>query len=362
MKNNIRHYLKDFQRKEHIVFYIEESSDWGFLFEIYAQVSLIVENTVVLTSDNKDPHLNSLRNIYYVGRGFRRVSLFRRLNCTLLVTTLTDLHNLQLKKSVYNVKYVYIFHSLASTTAVYLKDAFRHYDYIFCAGPHQLNELRSYFEEVTQNPILVEHGYVKIDKLARLKPVTKSNTIKTILIAPSWGSSSINDFDLKVLIKNLILNYRIVIRFHPMHLKKRKKFMKEVAIKYPSVIFQNNTNDLDDLINSDILITDWSGVAIEFGLGLRKPVISINYPQKLRNSQFLETQQTTFENSIRSEIGIIVEPADIANISIHVHDLILKENQISDGKNKSDFIYNLGESVKIASQKIVEIFNSLILH
>jgi YidC/Oxa1 family membrane protein insertase len=257
------------------------------------------------------------------------------------------------------VKYVYIFHSLASTTAVYLRDAFRHYDYIFCAGPHQLLELRSYFDKVSQKPILVEHGYNKIDKLVKQIPRERLLQKKTILIAPSWGPSSLNESDIEILIQELIKDYRVIVRFHPMEIKKKKVFMNKIIMKFPDTNFHNDTSNLDDLINSDLLITDWSGIAIEFGLGLRKPVISINYPQKVRNKDFVELEQITFENSIRKEIGIILEREQLWNIQDHVQKLINSWQPELVRKHTESFVYNLGESVKIASDKIIEIYKSL---
>ena len=34
---------------------------------------------------------------------------------------------------------------------------------------------------------------------------------------------------------------------------------------------------------SDIMISDWSGAAIEYALGLEKPVISVDVPRKVNN-------------------------------------------------------------------------------
>ena len=37
---------------------------------------------------------------------------------------------------------------------------------------------------------------------------------------------------------------------------------------------------------ADLMISDWSGVAFEFAFGLEKPVIFIDLPKKINNSDF----------------------------------------------------------------------------
>ena len=47
-------------------------------------------------------------------------------NCKVFVMTLTDLHQYQIKRSHHSVHYVYVFHSLVSTTMIYRNGSFDH--------------------------------------------------------------------------------------------------------------------------------------------------------------------------------------------------------------------------------------------
>ena len=56
-------------------------------------------------------------------------------------------------------------------------------------------------------------------------------------------------------------------------------------MKKENFFLQENHINRDILFESDILITDWSGIGIEYGLGLLKPVIYIDIPKKNLNHE-----------------------------------------------------------------------------
>jgi hypothetical protein len=367
MRRQIGDYYNFVKGKKHIVFYIEDKSDWSYLREIYVKLLEKRLNVVALTSDKNDNYKDE-EEVFFIGRGLRRIILFRKLRANLLVTTLTDLETLQLKRSLYPCEYIYIFHSLASIDAVYLDGAFDHYDYIFCSAEHQFSELRTRFDERGINAILLKHGYSKIDRILKqtdLKNFSSKN-LKTILIAPTWGPSSLNVQQIGEILNLLKDSYRIILRLHPMT-KKRQIRQYESLIKFlnsENITMQNDTQLLKDLVVSSLLITDWSGIALEFSLGLKKPTISINTPQKIRNTHYKEEIYQTYEKLIREKIGAIHS----GPIDSKLLELIEK---VLENKNSQDFkqnlekelnrVYNIGNSDSIGSELIASIFlqNSL---
>ena len=186
MRRQIGAYYNFVQGKKHIVFYIEDKSDWSYLREIYVKLLEKGLNVVALTSDKND-NFRHEEGVFYIGRGLRRIVLFRKLRANLVVTTLTDLETLQLKRSVYPCEYIYIFHSLASINAVYLDGAFDHYDYIFCSAEHQFLELEARFEEKRIKKVLLKHGYSKIDRILKNLnfALLFNDSIKTMILQNS---------------------------------------------------------------------------------------------------------------------------------------------------------------------------------
>ena len=128
-------------------------------------------------------------------------------------------------------------------------------------------------------------GYRPLDKLINESRsyIKKSGNKKMILIAP-LGAKIIYEVCIDKLIDNLLnLDVMIVIRPHPMTIKHEYEQINNLKEKYfihENIVFQLDTVNRSTLFESDILITDWSGIGMEYGLGLLKPVIYIDTPKK----------------------------------------------------------------------------------
>ena len=179
------------QSDKQIFFYAENSSDWDHLDPIANELEKNVK-IVKIVSDINDKYIHT-SNTYYVGYGSIRTIFFKTLKAKAIVMTMTEL-NFIIKKSKNNVKYFYVFHSIVSTHRVYKDKAFDNYDYILCVGDHHINEIEKR-EKLYNLPKkkLFKHGYGKLDTLEQQlsKKINSNETNKNILIAPTWGDSSI---------------------------------------------------------------------------------------------------------------------------------------------------------------------------
>ena len=85
----------------------------------------------------------------------------------MVIMTLTDLDNHEIKKSKFCKNYVYIFHSLASTHKCYTKEAFKNYDIILSNGDYQ-KEL-----EIAEKFLILKKifntGYLYLEELLKEK-------------------------------------------------------------------------------------------------------------------------------------------------------------------------------------------------
>ena len=50
--------------------------------------------------------------------------------------------------------------------------------------------------------------------------------------------------------------------------------------------YDKNVGFLDSFHNSDFMISDWSGVALEYAFGLLKPVLFVDVPKKVQNDEY----------------------------------------------------------------------------
>jgi hypothetical protein len=80
--------------------------------------------------------------------------------------------------------------------------------------------------------------------------------------------------------------------------------------------------EMDSLLDSDVLICDWSAMAIEYGLGLGKPVLFVDVPPRVRNPKYAELGLEPMEMRIRRELGTVLPLNRLAEAPAYVADLI----------------------------------------
>mgnify|MGYP001476704849 FL=1 len=351
-----------------VVFYSESFQDWHHLKPLLN--ALLDEDIAVtyVTSDDKDPGLLKLSKKYrsiYIGKGFFRILFFQFLRAKLLILTMMDLNNFELKRSMHPVHYVYIFHSLTSTHMVDTEKSFDHYDTIFCAGPHQKKEieLREKNKDLKAKN-LVPYGYPRIEKLIQLSSKPK-NEKKVILLAPTWGEQSIINL-MGMEICSIILNqgYSLILRPHHETIKRSPQLINEIENKYSHLeTFRlvREMGDSESLLQSDLLICDWSGTAIEYAFGLEKPIIFIDIPPRVRNPNWREIQSEPLEMSIREKVGRVICPSKLDELPSSISQL-LNEDQLSSSLIKSlreEFIYNLSRSEITGREEIKRLLKTL---
>lgn len=351
------------KEQRRLTFYSEGKNYWPHL------EGLIVDHLnnsdipiCYVSSDVEDPGLNIKNSNYHtfvIDEGFVRNWFFQSIETEVMVMTMPDLHQYQVKRSVNDVHYIYIQHSLVSLHMIYRKGAFDYYNTIFCAGPHHVNEIRA-MEEKYNTPAknIVEHGYGRLDSiLNENKKYTKkenfNRVVRNVLFAPTWGlngciESGIGEKIVDLLIENEFL---VTLRPHPQTIKFAKDNVNSILQKHinnPLFTYENNVSGQDSLHESDVMISDWSGAALEYAFGLGKPVVFINTTEKVNNINYKELNIEPFEVSIRTSIGHVIDISNISNITKVLR--TLKSANIN-----NNFIYNIGESGMKGREKIIEI-------
>ena len=76
------------------------------------------------------------------------------------------------------------------------------------------------------------------------------------------------------------------------------------------------------LLESDLLICDWSAMAIEYALGLGKPVLFVDVPPRVRNPKYAELGLEPMEMRIRRELGTVLPLDRLADAPRYVAELL----------------------------------------
>ena len=313
-----------------------------------------------VSSDEKDVIDNvSVKNIF-IGKGYIRTFFFSLVNCKNFILTLTDLNNSYLKKSKLCEKYIYLFHSGISSHVGYTKKAFWNYDIILCNGEYHNEELQKMekFYNLKKKE-LFKSGYPYLDYLIKNKIKNNSDKIKHVLLAPTWINNNDNLFEnysFKI-IQNLIKNgYQITLRPHPEHFKislKNLNIINNEFSKFENFSLEDNISSLDSLFKSDLLITDHSGISLEYLLALKKPVIFVNSSKKINNEEYSKIGLESIENKLRNHFGYQIETKNLEKIIELIEKAeingIPKKNDLENFLNKN--FYNHGKAAeKIADE------------
>ena len=367
--------VRDFERQDpgfrRLVFYSEGAGDWPHLGPVI-QVFLAEHDVKIsfLSSDPADPGLriqDERMRGFQIGTGTMRTVLFARMDCQHFVMTLPDLGNLWLKRSVHPVHYIYLFHSINSTHTAYRKGAFDGFDTVLCVGPHHVDEIRK-TEAVYGLPAkeLVQHGSAKLDtvlaQFADAPATGASDGTREVLVAPTWGDSSLIERPVgRELIDALVAaGHRTVLRLHPMTVRRLPKVVSELRQTYrdePLFRLEDDMNVTESWLRSDLMISDWSGAAIEYAFAVLKPVIYVDTPAKILNDEWERVGAPSFEAGIRHEVGRVVDEPAMASIPGLVDEVAGLADSMRDriraARERS--IFNIGRSSAAAASYLASL-------
>ncbi|MEW6284234.1 MAG: CDP-glycerol glycerophosphotransferase family protein, partial [Candidatus Eremiobacterota bacterium] len=282
-----------------------------------------------------------------------RTVLFCSLDARVMVMTMPDLETLYLKRSrATTVHYVYVFHSLVSSHAIYPKSAFWHYDSILCAGPHHVAELRK-TEEVYGLPPrrLVETGYGRLDALLQgPRPGLPTEGPLRVLVAPTWGPHGLLETRGEEITEVLLeAGFLTTVRPHPMTGRRHPKVIRGLCQRFqghPRFRFEDDVALSDSLLQSHIMVTDWSGAALEFAFAFERPVLFVDVPRKVRNPEYERLGLEPVEVSLRTRLGAILSLDRLPEIGRSLQDLWLNRDaiRVSIREAARETVYNPGTS------------------
>ena len=304
--------------RRRLTFYSEGKNYWPYLKGLLLK---ILDNSNVeicyISSDDDDPgvllkHPNL--QTFKIGEGILRNWFFENIDTEIMVMTMPDLNQYYIKRSKHKVHYVYIQHSLVSLHMAYRKGSFDFFDTIFCAGPHHVKEIKA-MEQFYNLPKknIVKQGYLLLEEIKQTgKRVVRKNDRMHILIAPSWGEDCIIESGIgEKIVDNLIeRGCRVILRPHPQTIKFAKKQISKILKKYDKnsmFKYEDSIVGHESLFFSDFMVSDWSGAALDYAFGLKKPVVFIDVPKKVNNSDYDKINISPLEIDIRDKIGIVVQ-------------------------------------------------------
>lgn len=354
---------------KHLVFYSESS---GFYKYYQGMIEYLLENTNLvihyITSDPNDKIFELAKTQdklrpYFIGEK-RLITLMMKLEADVVVMTMPDLENFHIKRSYISkdIEYIYIPHGMDSLNLTMRTGSMNHYDTVFCVGKHQKEEIEK-TEAVYGLPkkTLVDWGYSLLDEMREdyAKLPHEENTVKKILIAPSWQQDNIVDSCLEQILDNLKgRGYQITVRPHPQHVRHRGEFMEQLKVKYEQdkdIEIQTDFSSNNTVFEADLMITDWSGIAYEYAYTTQKPVLFINTPMKIMNPEYEKIDTVPLNILLREEIGCSLKLDELGQLGDKVQMLLEHKADYYEkiGSFVQEYVYNHGTSAEVGAKYII---------
>lgn len=360
------------KEQRRLVFYSEGCGYWTYFEAVFkALLDEYALPVVYVTSAEHDPLLLAPREglqTFYVGEGSMRTLFFSTLDVQVLLMTMPDLQSFHIKRSPHPVHYAYLHHSMVSTHMVYRQAAFDHFDSILCVGPHHVDEIRAREQLAGLPPkILIEHGYGRLDAIlheGHSGPLLRTpDSPGQVLVAPTWGENGLLELHGLDAISPLIeAGLRVILRPHPRTRKLRPDVLDRIVEHYrdePLFYLDEDGDARKSLLESDLMVSDWSGAALEFSLGLERPTLFVDVARKILNPAYESIDQEPLEARIREQIGVIISPQELAGLGGKAAELIKNARQwqadICTARDR--WIFNSGKSGSVAAAHLFSLLD-----
>lgn len=302
----------------------------GFYKYYAAMIDYICEHSDIqihyVTSDPNDKIFEDKReqiHAYYSASDRFLIPLFMKLDCDMCIMTMPDLQKYHIKRSKVrnDIEYVYLPHGVGSNALTLRKGALDWYDTVFCPTVDSEKEIRE-MEELynTKTKTLIEAGYMLIDEMIEKydKSEKKENNPPKILIAPSWQPDNIIELCIDELLDQLSkTDYDIILRPHPQAVRHTPERFEELRKRFEgtNIEVQTDFSSNNPIMESDVLITDWSDISFEFAFTTKRPVLFINTPMKTMNLEYDKIAIEPINITIRNTIGKALETNELDKVN-----------------------------------------------
>lgn len=328
------------------------------------------------TMDINDPCLlidNEYMNNRFIGDSNVAYVKMGHLSANIVLSTTPNIgtEGYPIPRSKKIKKLVHISHGF-NDLSYYHKGSLDYYDAVMLVGEFEIPIIRKLEAIRTlQRKELYPAGLPYMDELINKANYPKSNISKfnfcynpngfTILLAPSWGRKGFLSCYGTDFIEHLAnKSFNLILRPHPQSLKVEKKLImriKEKLNKYSNIVWDFNPDGTESFQNADILISDTSGIRLDFALVYQKPFITIpiSFSQDtLQDFEISDIGYSWNEEAMKTiGYGYTLKDSEINELDkIIVKVLNTKDNKaILEFRNKN--IYNLGKSGEVIADYLI---------
>ena len=302
-------------------FFTDSKRYWTIFKPLCDEMEKRGERVLYLTASPDDPMLEEKYEhvkAEFIGEGNRAYARMNMLQADVVLSSTPGLDVYQWKRSKGVKWYVHVLHAANGVTS-YRMFGTDYYDALLLSGEYQIREVRS-LEALRRLPAkeCVLAGLPHMDAIRarwlEKGPAPAHET--TVLLAPSWGNSSLlHRFGERLIESLLETGYRIILRTHPQSLVSEKELIGRLRKCFPEngrLEWNFDNDNFDALYRSDLLISDYSSVVFDFALIFDRPVIyaDVDFDTEPYDAGWLEEEMWILRTLPRIGTRLTAENAD----------------------------------------------------
>ncbi|OVE77659.1 hypothetical protein BVX99_02095 [bacterium F16] len=287
---------------------------------------------------------------------------------------------------------IFVGHGQPNKVTNWSSENLRAVDAYFLYGPLELEmftEIRSHYPTDCDHIQIYEAGYPKLDDQINgrynreqiLEELKLDPSLKTVIYAPAWdpgGALSTFGTDLIDMLKQ-IPDINVIVKLRPASMEAPESDYFSFytgGVNWKEELQHYNSHARvsfveDHLINpllfvSDLMVTDFSGVALEF-MTLKRPVLFLDCPEFYEKT-LVEWQQDPEKaknddrfNGGRNYGQVVYDIGNLASTVVH-HIRNPEELSAKSQDMAQRFLYNPGKGGEVSAALILEILTSKITH
>jgi YidC/Oxa1 family membrane protein insertase len=111
------------------------------------------------------------------------------------------------------------------------------------------------------------------------------------------------------------------------------------------------------LLASAIMVSDWSGAALEYAFGRERPVLFVDLPRKVLNDDYEALKLEPLEVSVRTEVGEVVSPDQLEEMPAAIErlcaDPAASRQRIVAARERH--VFNVGRSAAVGADHLMQV-------
>ena len=317
--------FKKIEKNTRIGFFSENNFIYEYL-EPFIKNKLKKHKIIIISFQKLEKTYLDKSNIFLFKTKIIQELVFLTLKLKYLYSSTPDLNYTIFKKSKFsNCKYIYLSHTPVSMTLIYKANSFNHFNAIQVTNDYQYKEMIEIKEKNNLKIKIFKSKYLFVRE--QQKKISSKKFKYDVLVAPSWNSNFYKT-DCHSILINLLKKKGLSFKFRPHPMSYKKEEISKKNLKDLNVVV-----DEDRIIsfqNYNFIISDWSGIFIEYSLIYKKKAFLINTPKKMVNKNYDIFDNKPIEITLRNILGESYEINEIPKLVDSLCDQKNSQNNSND--------------------------------